>query len=77
MVAIDTHFIILAQLSEGIPHLPDLTHPQEFIQFGASVARGFLALVVLVGFLGIAIALLNVSLRQVGQSVDTGRIDTR
>ncbi|HEY9747980.1 MAG TPA: hypothetical protein V6C63_04850, partial [Allocoleopsis sp.] len=48
--------------SQGIPSLPDLTHPQELIQFGEQGMKLFLLFVVLTGLLGVAIALLNFSL---------------
>lgn len=48
-------------LYQGIPHLPDLTHPQELMQFGSQVMRLWLVLLVLVGLLGGILALLNFS----------------
>lgn len=52
------------QSSQGIPGLPDLTHPTELSQFGTQVLKASLLLVFLVGALGIAIALLSFSLRR-------------
>ncbi|MEB3338318.1 MAG: hypothetical protein VKJ46_12705 [Leptolyngbyaceae bacterium] len=52
------------QSAQGIPGLPDLTHPQELMQFGSQLLTIFLILVVLLGFLGIAIALFSFSLRR-------------
>ncbi|TAE58158.1 MAG: hypothetical protein EAZ76_08300 [Nostocales cyanobacterium] len=50
--------------AQGIPGLPDLTHPNELIKFGEQIIQNSLLLVVLVIGLGIAIALINFSLRQ-------------
>lgn len=50
--------------SQGIPALPDLTHPQELLQFGERLLIVFLIFVILAGLLGVAIALLNFSLGQ-------------
>ncbi|MBD1903117.1 hypothetical protein NDI44_10145 [Trichocoleus sp. DQ-A3] len=52
------------QSAQGIPGLPDLTHPAELMKFGGQVLSTFLIIVFLVGALGIAIALLNFSLRR-------------
>ncbi|MDZ7957524.1 MAG: hypothetical protein RMY34_06405 [Aulosira sp. DedQUE10] len=50
--------------AQGIPGLPDLTHPHELVQFGTQVLKGSLLFVFLVIALGIAIALVSVSLRR-------------
>ncbi|MBD2196220.1 MULTISPECIES: hypothetical protein [Calothrix] len=50
--------------AQGIPGLPDLTHPQELIQFGTQALKGSLLIVFLVIALGIAIALISFSLRR-------------
>jgi hypothetical protein len=52
------------QSAQGIPGLPDLTHPNELIQFGSQILKGSLLLVLLVVALGIAIALLSFALRR-------------
>ncbi|MEA5616996.1 hypothetical protein VB711_03940 [Cronbergia sp. UHCC 0137] len=49
--------------AQGIPGLPDLTHPQELVQFGTQALQISLLFVVLVMALGIAIALVSFSLR--------------
>ncbi|OUL24652.1 hypothetical protein [Nostoc sp. 106C] len=50
--------------AQGIPGLPDLTHPHELVQFGTQVLKGSLLIVFLVIALGIAIALVSFSLRR-------------
>lgn len=50
--------------TQGIPGLPDLTHPTELIQFGSQVVQASLLLVLLILVLGIAIALVSFSLRR-------------
>ncbi|MBD2441118.1 hypothetical protein [Nostoc sp. FACHB-110] len=50
--------------NQGIPGLPDLTHPAELIQFGSQGLKAFLVLVFLVLALGVAIALVSFALRQ-------------
>ncbi|BAZ28634.1 hypothetical protein NIES4074_10680 [Cylindrospermum sp. NIES-4074] len=50
--------------AQGIPGLPDLTHPHELVQFGTQALKGSLLLVFLVIALGIAIALISFSLRR-------------
>jgi hypothetical protein len=50
--------------AQGIPGLPDLTHPQELLQFGTQALKGSLLIVFLVIALGIAIALVSFSLRR-------------
>ena len=52
------------EVAQGIPSLPDLTHPVELLQFGKQAIRTFLMLSGLVAVLGGAIALLNFSLRR-------------
>lgn len=49
---------------QGIPNLPDITHPQELIEFGNGLIKASLTLAVLVGFLAVAIALVSFALRQ-------------
>ncbi|MDJ1183779.1 hypothetical protein [Roseofilum casamattae] len=51
------------RLPEGIPNLPDLTHPQELIQFGSTVFTVFLILIILVGAFGLVLAALGFALR--------------
>jgi hypothetical protein len=50
--------------NQGIPGLPDLTHPTELIQFGSQVLKASLVLVFLVLALGVAIALVSFALRR-------------
>ncbi|MDJ0733468.1 MAG: hypothetical protein QNJ47_05160 [Nostocaceae cyanobacterium] len=50
--------------AQGVPGLPDLTHPRELVQFGNSVIQSSLLLVLLVLALGFAIALVSFSLRR-------------
>jgi|GEM_PF-3992776 hypothetical protein len=50
--------------AEGVPGLPDLTHPTELVQFGSQILKGSLLLVFVVVALGVAIALMSFSLRQ-------------
>ncbi|MFO5528526.1 MAG: hypothetical protein ACLBM1_11980 [Cuspidothrix sp.] len=49
---------------KGIPGLPDLTHPQELVQFGTQLLQGSLLLVFLILAVGVAIALISFSLRK-------------
>ncbi|NEP01607.1 MAG: hypothetical protein F6K58_23715 [Symploca sp. SIO2E9] len=49
--------------AQGIPGLPDLTHPQELLNFGEKLLSSFLMLALLVGALGIVIALISAALR--------------
>lgn len=56
------------QTAQGIPNLPDLTHPQELVRFGSQLLTVVLILAVLLGLLGVTIALLNFSLRQQPES---------
>ncbi|HLO89432.1 MAG TPA: hypothetical protein VK203_31095 [Nostocaceae cyanobacterium] len=50
--------------AQGIPGLPDLTHPQELLKFGSQLLKGSLLIVFLVIALGVAIALISFSLRR-------------
>jgi len=54
--------ILLGQ--QGIPNLPDLTHPNELIKFGEQTVKYSLLLTILVIVLGIVIAIFNFSQRQ-------------
>lgn len=54
----------MSSFAQGIPGLPDLTHPTELVQFGTQVLKGSLLLVFLVVALGVAIALISFSLRR-------------
>lgn len=49
---------------QGIPALPDLTHPNELIEFGAKLLNYFLTLALLVIALGIILALISFTLRR-------------
>lgn len=48
---------------QGIPNLPDLTHPNELLSFGSQILQSSLLIVFLVIALGIAIALVSFALR--------------
>ncbi|MBW4479442.1 MAG: hypothetical protein KME54_22000 [Tolypothrix brevis GSE-NOS-MK-07-07A] len=50
--------------AQGIPGVPDLTHPVELVQLGSQILKASVLLVFLVIALGIAIALLSFSLRR-------------
>lgn len=54
----------MSSTAQGIPGLPDLTHPSQLVQFGTEALKGSLLFVFLVIALGIAIALVNFSLRR-------------
>jgi hypothetical protein len=54
----------MSSTSQGIPGLPDLTHPTELLQFGTQAVQAALLFVFLVIALGVAIALINFSLRR-------------
>ncbi|MBW4616110.1 MAG: hypothetical protein KME21_23105 [Desmonostoc vinosum HA7617-LM4] len=54
----------MSDTAQGIPGVPDLTHPTELLQFGDQVLKGSLLLVFLVLALGVAIALISFSLRR-------------
>lgn len=51
-------------IAQGIPNLPDLTHPNELIEFGNQMLRNAQVLAILVGVVGIAIALIGFSLHR-------------
>lgn len=48
---------------EGIPGLPDLTHPTQLIQLGSQLLPALILLVVLIIALGVAIAIISFTLR--------------
>ncbi len=50
--------------TQGVPGLPDLTHPAELIQFGTDVLKASLLLVFLIVALGVAIALVSFAFRR-------------
>jgi hypothetical protein len=50
--------------TQGIPKLPDMTHPGELMQFGDQIIKTSLILVIILLLLGIVVALLNFSLRR-------------
>ncbi|WP_413172049.1 hypothetical protein [Anabaena azotica] len=50
--------------AQGIPGLPDLTHPDQLVQFGTKLVQGSLLFVFLIVALGVAIALISFSLRR-------------
>ncbi|MEA5505635.1 hypothetical protein VB735_21485 [Halotia wernerae UHCC 0503] len=50
--------------TQGVPGLPDLTHPTELIQFGTEVLKASLLLIFLIIALGVAIALISFALRR-------------
>ncbi len=54
----------MSESAQGVPGLPDLTHPAELIQFGNHLLKASLLFLLLVVALGIAIALLSFSLRR-------------
>ncbi|GGA05081.1 hypothetical protein [Okeania sp. KiyG1] len=56
------------QSTQGIPNIPDITHPQELIEFGNQILKVSLILIILIGFLGIGIAILNSSFRHTQKS---------
>ncbi|MBE9058751.1 UbiA family prenyltransferase [Sphaerospermopsis sp. LEGE 08334] len=53
----------MSPIAQGIPGLPDLTHPDELIKFGTQLLQGSLLFVFLIVALGVAIALISFSLR--------------
>lgn len=57
------------QTPQGIPNLPDLTHPNELIQFGTQALSVFLILTLLIGALGIVFAGISLALRR--DSIDS------
>lgn len=54
----------MSPAAQGIPGLPDLTHPPELIKFGTQLIQGSLLFVFLIIALGVAIALISFSLRR-------------
>lgn len=44
---------------EGIPNLPDLTHPNELIEFGQKTTISLLIIILVVLFLGLILAIIN------------------
>jgi hypothetical protein len=60
-------------MAQGIPMLPDLTQPQQILQFGSQLLGFFLVLAILVLGLGIVLALLNFSLRADPESTSLNR----
>lgn len=54
----------MSSTNQGIPGLPDLTHPSELLQFGTQAVQASLLFVFLVIALGVAIALISFSLRR-------------
>ncbi|MBD2041338.1 hypothetical protein [Microcoleus sp. FACHB-672] len=52
------------QSPQGVPGLPDLTHPNELIEFGSKLISVSQQFALLVAVLGIALALLSFSLRR-------------
>jgi hypothetical protein len=50
--------------AQGIPGLPDLTHPDELVKFGTQLIQSSLVFVFLIIALGVAIALISFSLRR-------------
>ncbi|MBU7582304.1 MAG: hypothetical protein KAF91_05245 [Nostoc sp. TH1S01] len=54
----------MSSSNQGIPGLPDLTHPIELIQFGNQILKASILLVFLVIALGVAIALMSFALRR-------------
>jgi H+/Cl- antiporter ClcA len=51
--------LTMLESAQGVPGLPDLTHPNELIQFGSDALKASLLLIFLVVALGVAIALLS------------------
>ncbi|MCU0537139.1 MAG: hypothetical protein MUD14_24910 [Hydrococcus sp. Prado102] len=58
----DFHF--MWQNAQGIPDLPDLTHPQELISLGQQLLGSLLTISLVVSALGVAIALLSFALNR-------------
>ncbi|OCQ98360.1 hypothetical protein BCD64_13785 [Nostoc sp. MBR 210] len=54
----------MSSSNQGIPGLPDLTHPIELLQFGNQLLKASILLVFLVIALGVAIALMSFALRR-------------
>jgi hypothetical protein len=59
-----TEINAMSENAQGIPELPDLTHPQELINFGKQLLSSFLTLTLLAIALGILIALLSFALNR-------------
>ncbi|WP_204103511.1 MULTISPECIES: hypothetical protein [Spirulina sp. CCY15215] len=55
--------IIMLQAAQGIPDLPDLTQPTQLLALGQQAMELFFFLVLMTGFLGMAIALIAFALR--------------
>ncbi|NEQ74858.1 MAG: hypothetical protein F6K23_18525 [Okeania sp. SIO2C9] len=53
----------MSQPTQGIPNIPDLTHPQELIEFGNHILKVSLILIILIGFFGLSIAIISFTLR--------------
>ncbi|NET41071.1 hypothetical protein [Okeania sp. SIO2B3] len=51
------------QSTQGIPNIPDITHPQELIEFGNQILKVSLTLIILIGFFGLCIAIITFTLR--------------
>ena len=49
---------------EGIPNLPDLTHPNELMEFGSKMLEVSVNLAMFVAFLGLVIAAINFSIKR-------------
>ncbi|MDJ0520358.1 MAG: hypothetical protein QNJ74_30270 [Trichodesmium sp. MO_231.B1] len=56
------------QSTQGIPNIPDITHPQELIELGNQILKVSLTLIILIGFLGLFIAIINSSFRHQQES---------
>lgn len=54
----------MSETASGVPGLPDLTHPNELIQFGGELLKLSQKIAILVIFLGIALALAGLALRR-------------
>lgn len=54
----------MSETVTGVPGLPDLTHPNELIQFGGELLKLSQKIAILVIFLGIALALAGLALRR-------------
>jgi len=52
------------RIPQGIPNLPDLTHPDELIAFGSQLLSNFLILALLIAVLGIVFAGVSLALRR-------------
>lgn len=55
---------MLGLLAQGVPALPDLTHPQELLQFGQHILQLSQWLVVLLAGFGVVLAAINFSYRR-------------